>query len=151
MPFRAPLAEGAVLARPWAGAGEPWACAWVVAAGEFCDENLELMLLIQELRRELALDSGGVAPFALLSLLLPRPSSAGRLGGAFIGGVVVVAVEVVVVGKGRGGEAGCWTDGGGSGCCCSCCCGFAGGLPCDDILGGASLARPGEAGACWRW
>jgi hypothetical protein len=23
--------------------------------------------------------------------------------------------------------------------------------PCDDVFGGASLVRPGDEGACWRW
>ena len=77
MPFSAPLADGDVFVVPLAAAGEPWAWACVVCAGEFCDENLELMLFIHELRRELFLESGGVVPLPFLSVLT-RLSSAGR-------------------------------------------------------------------------
>jgi len=145
MPFRAPLAEGDALAVPLAAAGEPWAWVCVVAAGEFCDENLELMLFIHELRRELFFASGGVVPLPFLSVL-PRPSSAGRFG-IFCGGVGPAAAA----GGGRGGDAGLVGAGVGSLFCCSSWRGLAGRPPCDDVLGGASLVRPGDEGACWRW
>jgi hypothetical protein len=147
MPFRAPLAEGALLVAPLAAAGDP--CAWVcvVCAGEFCDENLELMLFIHEFRREPVLTSGGVVPLAFFSVL-PRPSNTGRFGAIFCGGVVV-AVAAAATG-GRGGDAGrvaagvgCWI--------CSSARGLVGMPPCDDVFGGASLVRPGDEGACWRW
>jgi hypothetical protein len=145
MPFRAPFAEGEVLAAPEATAGEPWAWACVVCAGEFCDENLELMLFIHELRREPFLDSGGVVPLPFLSAL-PRLSSAGRFGGIFWGGVGPDAAA----GGGRGGDAGLVVAGVGSWTCCSSWRGRVGSPPCDDVLGGASLLRPGDDGACWR-
>lgn len=108
IPFRAPFADAVVLFVPLVGADEPWACACVVCAGEFCDENLELMLVIQELRREFVLPSGGVLP--VLSVLL-RPSKTGRLLGIFWG-------AEAVVGSTEGNRAGR----GDVGCCCCCCC-----------------------------
>jgi hypothetical protein len=111
MPFRAPLAEGAVLVAPLAAAGDPWAWVCVVCAGEFCDENFELMLFIHELRRELFFDSGGVVPLTFLSVL-PRLSSAGRFGGIFWGGVALDGVAPA--GGGRGGDAGLVVAGVGS-------------------------------------
>lgn len=146
MPFRAPLAEGVVLFAPLVGAGEPWACACVVCAGEFWDENLELILVIHEFRRELVLPSGGVVPD--LSLLL-RPSRAGRFGGVFRGGV---AVAGSTAGAREGGDEGCCGCGGvASWCCWPFWFGRDGRPPCDDVLGGASRVRPGDEGACWRW
>lgn len=118
----------------------------MVCAGEFCDENFELMLFIHELRRELFFESGGVVPLAFLSAL-PRLSSAGRFGGIFWGGVALDAAA----GGGRGGDAGLAVAGVGSGICCSSWRGLAGMPPCDDVFGGASLVRPGDEGACWRW
>jgi hypothetical protein len=81
MPLSAPLADGVDPFAPLAAAGDPWACACVVWAGGFCDENLELMLLIQELRRKLLFESGGVRLPGFS--VLPRLSSAGRLVGIF--------------------------------------------------------------------
>lgn len=144
MPLSAPFAEGAVLAAPLLVAGDPCACVCVVWAGEFCEENLELMLLIHEFRRELALESGGVVPLPIFSVL-PRLSSVGRFAGIFWEGVG--AVE----GVGRGGGASCWAGGAGSGTWCSSGRCLMGSPPCDDVLGAASLARPGDDGACWRW
>lgn len=134
-------------------AGDPWACAWVVWAGEFCDENLELMLDIHEFRRELPFASGGVRPPLLFFSELPRLSNAGRFVGIFWGGVVAVEggggdVGVCTAGAGVGVGEG---DGGGLASCCSSWRGLAGRPPCDDVLGGASLVRPGDEGACWRW
>lgn len=82
MPFNAPLADDVEFVAPLAIAGDPWACASVVCAGEFCDENLELMLVIHEFRRELVLESGGVLPLASFSVL-PRLSNVGRFKGIF--------------------------------------------------------------------
>jgi hypothetical protein len=81
MPFSAPLADGVAPLAPFVAAGDPWACACVVCAGGFCDENLELMLDIHELRRKVLLWSGGVKLPAFSTL--PRLSSAGRLVGIF--------------------------------------------------------------------
>jgi hypothetical protein len=82
MPLRAPLADGEAPFAPLvAAAGDPWACVCVVCAGGFCDENLELMLLIHELRREGLFESGGVTLPGLS--VLPRLSSAGRFEGIF--------------------------------------------------------------------
>jgi hypothetical protein len=94
-----------------AAAGDPWAWVCVVCAGEFCDENFELMLFIHELRRELFFESGGVVPTALLSLLA-RLSNAGRFGGIFRGGVAPGAAAAA--GGGRGGDAGLVAAGVGS-------------------------------------
>jgi len=132
---------------PFAGAGEPWAWVCVVWAGGFCDENLELILDIHDVLRILPLESGGVKLPGLSAL--PRPSSVGRLGGIFWGGVVGLGCEFCAAGFwGAGtvedagaslvvGTASWW--------------GWAGRPPCDDVFGGASLVRPGEEGACWRW
>ena len=151
MPFRAPFAEGEGLAAPWETAGDPWAWVWVVCAGEFCDENFELMLFIHELRRELFFTSGGVVPLAFFSAL-PRLSSAGRFGGIFWGGVAVVTGAAAAVAEGgRGGDAGLLAAGFGSCVCCSSWRALAGIPPCDEVFGGASLVRPGDDGACWRW
>lgn len=152
--MRAPFAEGVP---PWAAfgaAGEPWAWVCVVCAGGFCDENLELILEIHELRRELGLKSGGVVPPFFASL--PRLSIVGRLGGIFWGadGVLFTGAGAGA-GAGTGGETGLcaadsfagsgtaappWLDGG-----------PVGRPPWDDVLGGASLVRPGDEGACVRW
>ena len=116
----------------------------VVCAGGFCDENLELILEIHELRRELPFGSGGVVP---LLGSLPRLSIAGRLGAIFCGAEVADDA-----GTGAGGEAARWTIGAlpwlgvvvgwpsseGS-------------PPWEDVLGGASLVSPGDDGACVRW
>ena len=75
----------------------------VVCAGGFCDENLELILEIHELRRELPFGSGGVVP---LLGSLPRLSIAGRLAAIFCGAEVAEDAEM-----GAGGEAGRWTAG----------------------------------------
>ena len=104
MPFNAPFADGECGA-PFAVAGDPCACVCVVCAGGFCDENLELILDIHELRRELPLASGGVVP---LLGSLPRLSIAGRLGAIFWGAEVA---EDAGAGTGAGGEAGRWTGG----------------------------------------
>jgi hypothetical protein len=61
----------------------------VVAAGEFCDENLELMLEIHEFLREPGLESGGVTLPGCFSEL-ERPSSVGRFAGIFCAGVGVL-------------------------------------------------------------
>lgn len=87
MPFRAPFAVGGC-----AGAGEPWAWACVVWAGEFCDENLELMLDIQEFLRDVGLESE--EKLGVFSAL-PRLSNGGRLVGVFcMGGFAVGDGEV---------------------------------------------------------
>lgn len=148
IPLRAPLADGALACIPFAGPGDPCAWACVVCAGGFCNENLELMLDIHELRRELALESGGVVPPLFVSL--PRLSIVGRFGGIFWGADVAF-----VVGVGAGGEAGRCTAGAVAGSVAMDCpwfdCGLAGRPPWDDVFGGASLARPGDDGACVRW
>lgn len=102
MPFNAPFAEGEFGA-PFAVAGDPCACVCVVCAGGFCEENLELILDIHELRRELPFGSGGVVP---LLGSLPRLSIAGRLGAIFWGAEVAEDA-----GTGAGGEADRWTGG----------------------------------------
>lgn len=126
IPFRAPLADGVVLLAPLVGAGDPCACACVVWAGEFCDENFELILVIHELRRELLFPSGGVVPD--LSVLL-RLSRAGRFGGAFKGkdGVAIAVAVTASAGgvRGSGGDDAGWLGrgvvgmgaGAGSWCC----------------------------------
>jgi hypothetical protein len=151
MPFSAPLADGADAPVPFAVAGDP--CAWVcvVCAGGFCDENLELMLEIHELRRDEAFESGGVV--LTIFSALPRLRIAGRLVGVFWGvepggdatrggdGEVDLRMGIAFVGSvscGLGG-LGC-SDGG-----------LAGRPPWDDVLGGVSRVRPGDEGACWRW
>lgn len=143
MPLSAPLAEGEGGVAPFVAACDPWAWACVVCAGEFCDENLELILVIHEFRRELVLVSGGVVPLPPFSVL-PRLSNAGRFGlaGIFCGGVVAAT------GAGRGGDAGLCTDGAGSVRCCSSGWAREGSPPCDEVFGGASLVRPGDDGAC---
>jgi len=100
----------------------------VVCAGEFCDENFELMLFIHEPRRDMPLPSEVVVPLTFLSLL-PRLSSVGRLGGAifWVGVVDVGAVAgpplagtagagaaTFAAGGGRGGDAGLVAAGFGS-------------------------------------
>jgi hypothetical protein len=103
------------------------------------------MLDIHELRRELVLGSGGVVPPFFMSL--PRLSIVGRFWGIFWG------VDVALVAAGAGGDAGLWTFGafGGSDALGSSWCGRVGRPPWDDVFGGASLVRPGDEGACWRW
>lgn len=150
MPFRAPLAEGEALLGDTC---DPWAWAWVVCAGEFCEENLELMVFIHELRRDVSLESGGVVPLTFFSEL-PRLSSVGRFGGTLMGGVAVigdVGAGAGATGDGRGGDAGLLVAGVGFWICCSSWRGRAGIPPWDEVLGGASLLRPGDDGACWRW
>jgi hypothetical protein len=110
---------------------------------------LELMLFIHEFRREPLFESGGVVPVAFFSVL-PRLSSAGRFG-AIRGGVVAVELAVDMAEEGRGGDAGRMAAGVGSWTCCSSGRGLVGMPPCDDVFGGASLLRPGDDGACWRW
>ena len=150
MPLSAPLADGPFACAPLEAAGDPWAWACVVCAGGFCDENFELMLDIHELRRELVLESGGVVPPFFASL--PRPSIMGRFGGILCG--VDVAV-VAGAGAGAGGEAGRCTAGAAAGPGAAGSPWLDGGLvgspPWDDVLGGASLVRPGDDGACVRW
>lgn len=114
------MAEGVVCAAPLGAAGDPWACVCVVCAGEFCDENFELMLFIHEPRRDMPLPSGAAVPLTFLSLL-PRLSSVGRLGGAIfwvgvvnVGGAAAAAVVVAAAGGGRGGDAGLVAAGSGS-------------------------------------
>jgi hypothetical protein len=121
------------------------------------------MLFIQELRRDGFLESGGVVPLTFFSALF-RLSNAGRFEGVFWGGVAVATgagagvgvgaavAAVAAAAGGRGGDAGRLAAGFGS-CvrCCSSWRGLAGMPPCDEVLGGASLLRPGDDGACWRW
>ena len=106
------------------------------------------MLDIHELRRELVLGSGGVVPPFFGSL--PRLMIVGRFVGIFWG---VDAAEDA--GAGAGGEAGRWTAGAFAGSGAVGCPWFCGGPegrpPWDDVLGGASLLRPGDDGACVRW
>ncbi len=99
MPFNAPLAEGLEFGTPVPVAGDPWACACVVWAGAFWDENFELMLVIQEFRREPFFESAGGARPPFFSAL-PRLSNAGRLGVVFCGGGGVVGTDA---GAGGGG------------------------------------------------
>jgi hypothetical protein len=142
------LAEGALPFAPLAAAGDPWAWVCVVCAGGFCDENLELMLEIHELRREPVLESGGVVPFFAS---LPRLSIVGRLGVGIFWGVEVA----LFAGAGAGGETGLWTAGACAGSVAVGSAWFCGGPvgrpPWDDVLGGASLVKPGDEGACVRW
>ena len=91
---------------PLVGAGDPWACASVVWAGEFCEENLELMLEIHEFLREREMESGGVTLPGLSEAT--RPSRLGRLLGIFCADVGGVGV--------RDGKEGCWTAGAGGAC-----------------------------------
>jgi hypothetical protein len=119
---------------PLVGAGEPWACACVVWAGEFCDENLELKLDIHEFLRDGDLNSGGVTLPGLSGAA--RPSMFGRFVGIFcadVGGVVA-----------DDGKEDCWTAGAGSGVLRS----AWGRPPCDDVRGRVSFGRPGDDGAC---
>ena len=145
IPFKAPLADVAFPCEPFAAAGDPCACVCVVCASGFCDENLELILDIHELRRELVLESGGVVPPFFMSL--PRLSIVGRFEGIFWG-MLVAAVETEA-----GGDAGRWTAGAiaGSGAVGCSWLGRVGRPPWDDVFGGASLLKPGDEGACWRW
>ena len=129
------------------------------------------MLFIHELRRDEFLESGGVVPLTFFSALL-RLSNAGRFEGVFWGGVAVAAgagagtgagvgvgaaapaaaAAAAAAAGGRGGDAGRLAAGFGSCVCCfSSWRGLAGMPPCDEVLGGASLLRPGDDGACWRW
>lgn len=153
MPFRAPFADGDELAAPCNAACDPWAWVCVVCAGEFCEENLELKLVIHDPRREVFLESGGVVPFRFFSELF-RLSSAGRFNGVFWGAVVVavaVAAGAAAGGGGRGGDAGLLAAGFGSGvCCCSSWRDLADMPPFDRVLGGASLLQPGDEETCWR-
>jgi hypothetical protein len=149
MPFSAPLADCAAPFAPFVAAGEPWACALVVCAGGFCDENLELMLDIHELRRRTLFWSGGVKLPDFSTL--PRLSSVGRFVGIFCGGVVgapegCCATSFCALGAEVGAVVGSWR-------CLSAVLlrGREGRPPCEDVLGGASRVRPGEDGACWRW
>lgn len=96
MPFKTPLADDVFPFAPLWLAGEPWACACVVWAGGFWEENLELMLDIQEFLLELVFESGGVILPGLSEL--PRLNNAGRLRGIFCG-----AVGVDGGGEGEGG------------------------------------------------
>lgn len=137
---------------PFAAAGDPWAWVCVVCAGGFWDENLELMLEIHELRREPDLESGGVVPFFVS---LPRLSIVGRLGAGIFWGVEVAWFARAGASAGAGGETGFWTIGACAGSVAAgsarVCCGPVGRPPWDDVLGGASLVRPGDEGACVRW
>lgn len=142
MPWSAPLAEGDVPSVPFVLAGDPCACACDVWAGGFCEENLELILEIHEPLRSPPFESGGVRlPFCFSELL--RLSKAGRFAGIFWGGVV--AAE-----GGGGGEAAFFGGVSGLAICASSTRGLVGSPPCDDVLGGGSLARAGDEGACWR-
>ena len=95
--------------------------------GEFCDENLELMLEIHEFLREPALESGGVT--------LPGFSAVERLSrfGRFAG-IFCTDDGAAEAGEGKGegidaGAEGCWTAGAGSGVLCPSSCGGDGSPP----------------------
>lgn len=142
MPFKAPFADDVAACPPFADAGEPWACARVVCAGEFCDENLELMLDIHEFLR----DNGFASDCARLPGFseLPRLSSGGRFTGPFCAGGVAT-------GGGEGGEIS-WTAGAGDGCSSWGVVGGVKGVPSQaEWFVGASLEAAGEVGACGRW
>lgn len=112
---------------------------------------MELILEIQEFLREPVLESGGVT-LPGCSLSEPdRPSRVGRLAGIFCAGVDVAGAGVAVEGAGDG--VGCsWTaDVTDSGVLRSLWVLLEGRPPCDDVLGRASLGRPGDDGAYWRW
>ena len=90
-----------------------------------------------------------MAPRSLPSRKLFRLSSVGRLTAGFCGdgdggGGAMAATGDGEGGFGAGGVAGARLR-------CSSRRGSGGSPPCVDVLGGASLLRPGEDGACWRW
>lgn len=118
-------------------------CAAGGCDGELCvDENFALMLDIHEFRLDTDLESGGVS-VALFSEL-DRPRSVGRFGGVFVGFTTGDADT-------GGGDGGFSIEGTVPLETCASSRWPCGRPPWVDVRGGASLARPGDDGACRRW